>query len=202
MTQPSLLDVALIVAAELKKLGVPHLIGDSTASMLHGEPRLTNDVDFAAVMKPVHVNAFVKALQGPFNADEVLIRDAIRRHGMFNVIHIDSGNKVDVHVLEPDRFQASQLERAVRVRLDPRDEMLVPVASPEDIVLQKLLWHKKSEGASVHQIRDVLGVLKIQRDRLDLAYLKSWARELDLAELLEQVLREAGISGSVTEENP
>ncbi len=193
MSQPSLLDVALIVAAEFKKLGVPHLIGGSTASMLHGEPRLTNDVDFAAVMQPVHVAAFVKALQGPFNADEVLIRDAIRRHGMFNVIHIDSGSKIDVHAMEPDKFQASQLGRAVQVQLNPPNEMRVPVASAEDIVLQKLLWHRKGDGASVHQTRDVLGVLKAQRERLDLGYMRSWARELDLSELLERLLREAQI---------
>ena len=169
MNQPSLLDVALIVAAEFKRFGVPHLVGGSTASMIHGEPRLTNDVDFAAVMKPVHVAAFVEALQGPFHADEILIRDAIRRHGMFNVIHINSANKIDVHAMEPDRFQASQLERAVQVQLNPP--------------------------------RDALGVLKTQRQRLDLAYMRSWARELDLSELLERLLREADIQQPRSEDN-
>jgi len=37
----------------------------------------------------------------------------------------------------------------------------------------------------------VIGVLKVQGDRLDHAYLTHWAAELGVADLLEQVLREA-----------
>ncbi|HUR27807.1 MAG TPA: hypothetical protein VM509_06450, partial [Planctomycetota bacterium] len=99
----------MIVARQLEMLEVPYLIGGSVASMLHGEPRLTNDVDFAAVMKERHVASFIHPLKGPFYVDEVLIRDAIRRRGMFNVIHIATAHKVDVHVMEPDRFQESEL---------------------------------------------------------------------------------------------
>jgi hypothetical protein len=193
MTQPILLEVALIVAKQLEILEVPYLIGGSVASTLHGEPRLTNDVDFAAVMKDRHVAAFVEALKGPFYIDDILIRDAIRRRGMFNVIHIASANKIDVHVMEPDAFQESELSRAVRARLVPDSETQVFVSSPEDTVLQKLLWNRKSGGASERQVRDVIGVLKAQRDKLDVRYLESWAERLDLRAMLERVLREAGI---------
>ena len=193
MSQPRLFEVALIVATEFRILEIPFLIGGSVASLMHGESRLTNDVDFAAVMRDHHVAQFVKALKGPFYADDVLIRDAIRRRGLFNVIHISSASKIDVHVIEPDKFQRSQLERSRRMRLIPEDETRVPIASPEDIVLQKLLWHRKSEGASERQLRDVLGVLKAQREKLDLAYMQSWARELDLTAMLDRLLREAGI---------
>ncbi|MEO6711737.1 MAG: hypothetical protein ABI054_02760 [Planctomycetota bacterium] len=200
MSQPSLLDVALIVAAELRRLGIPHLIGGSVASMLHGEPRLTNDVDFAAVMREPHIAPFVQALRGPFYVDEVLIRDAIQRRGMFNVIHIASANRVDVHVLEPDKFQRGQLERAVQVQLMPHHEIRVPVASAEDTVLQKLYAQREGEGACECQLRDVLGVLKLQGGRLDLAYMRFWARDLQLTENLERLLREAGIERGVTVE--
>jgi hypothetical protein len=192
MTQLVLLEVALIVAKQLQILEVPYVIGGSVASMLHGEPRLTNDVDFAAVMKERHIAPFVKALKGPFYVDDILIRDAIRRRGMFNVIHIASANKIDVHVMEPDEFQKSELARAVRARLMPDSEMQVFVSSPEDTVLQKLLWNRKSGGESERQIRDVIGILKAQRDKLDVGYLQSWAVRLDLRAMLERVLRDAG----------
>jgi hypothetical protein len=194
MSLPGLLDVGLIVARELEQLEVPHLIGGSVASGMHGEPRLTHDVDIAAVMREAHVAPFVSALQGPFYVDDVLIRSAIRRRGIFNVIHIRSSNKVDVHVLEPDAFQRSQLERATRLALRTGDQQLVPVTTPEDIVLQKLLWYRKGDGASDRQLRDVAGVLKLQRERLDLDYMRSWSVELGLAELLEEQLRQAGLT--------
>jgi len=193
MKQPDLWEIAGVVSDELRRLGVPHLVGGSVASMLHGEARLTNDVDFAAVMRDQHVAPLVAALQGPFYVDDVQIRSAIRRRSIFNVIHIRSANKVDVHVLEPSAFEASQLRRAVPAPPGPAGDAGLRIASAEDIVLQKLLWYRKSDGNLDRQLRDVAGVLKLQRERLDLTYMRGWARELDLAELLEEQLRLAGI---------
>ena len=43
------------------------------------------------------------------------------------------------------------------------------------------------------QWRDVLGIIKVQSTRLDLAYLRAMATELELAELLERGLAESGL---------
>jgi hypothetical protein len=193
MSQPGLLDVGLIVAREFDALRVPYLVGGSVASGLHGEPRLTQDVDIAAVMREEHVEPLIEALKGPFYVDDYLMRSAIRRRGIFNVIHIRSANKVDVHVLDPNAFQQSQLDRARRMKLREDDDELVPVTTPEDIVLQKLLWFRKSEGALDRQLRDIAGVLKLQGGGLDLVYMRSWASRLELSELLEAQLRSAGL---------
>jgi hypothetical protein len=64
-------------------------------------------------------------------------------------------------------------------------------AIPEDVVLQKLVLGRGSQPEK--QWRDVLGVLKLQGDRLDFSYLWRWADELGLAEALDQALREAGL---------
>jgi hypothetical protein len=184
MKQPNLWEVASVVADELRRLSVPYVVGGSVASMMHGEARLTNDVDIAAVVREQHVAPLVTAMQGPFYVDAELIRSAIRRRGIFNVIHIRSANKVDVHVLEPTPFEASQLKRDSRIR----------IASAEDIVLQKLLWYRKSEGALERQLRDIAGVLKLQGEKLDLEYMRTWAQQLDLAGLLEEQLLLAGLT--------
>ena len=39
--------------------------------------------------------------------------------------------------------------------------------------------------------RTSLGILKVQADRLDLAYLNQWARELHVEDLLEKAFNEA-----------
>ncbi len=46
---------------------------------------------------------------------------------------------------------------------------------------------------SEKQWNDVLGVLKIQKEALDIGYLRHWAAELNLTELFEQALEDAGM---------
>jgi hypothetical protein len=38
---------------------------------------------------------------------------------------------------------------------------------------------------------DVIGIIKVQGDRLDLIYLKQWAKSLNVLDLLEKALAEA-----------
>jgi len=63
-------------------------------------------------------------------------------------------------------------------------------ASPEDIILHKLVWYKMGDGISRRQWNDIPGVLNQQGDALDLAYLHLWSEDLDVAMLLERALTE------------
>ena len=65
------------------------------------------------------------------------------------------------------------------------------ITSAEDIVLAKLEWYRMGGEISDRQWRDVLGVLKVQGDRLDLDYLHRMAASLDLTELLARAREEA-----------
>jgi hypothetical protein len=47
-------------------------------------------------------------------------------------------------------------------------------ASPEDLILSKLLWHQ--QGGSTRQLDDIESVLRIQQS-LDWDYLRRWATE-------------------------
>ena len=67
-------------------------------------------------------------------------------------------------------------------------------ASPEDTVLAKLEWYRKGGEVSDRQWRDLLGVLKVQGETLDRAYLDHWAGELDVSDLLHRALEEAGLT--------
>lgn len=190
----TMIDVTVTVSHLFERLGVPYLLGGSMASMLHGEPRATRDVDFAAAMRFEHVVPFAAGTRGPFHVDETDIRDAISLQRMFNVIHIRSGTKVDVHVRKLTGFHASEFERARDMRLTRDPESSVRVASAEDIVLQKLAWYRQGDHVSDRQWRDVQGVLKARREELDLPYLKRWAEELGVEDLLDRSLHESGFS--------
>jgi hypothetical protein len=64
-------------------------------------------------------------------------------------------------------------------------------SSPEDTILQKLLWYQMTQKQSAQQWRDILGIFKLQQSELDFAYLQQWANLLQLSEELEQALKES-----------
>src|SRR5438105_4811623 len=90
--------VTLLVTDLLESLGAPYLIGGSVASILHGMVRTTNDADLVSELRLDQVEGFTQGLGGAFYFEPDSIRDAIRRRGCFNVIHLESMFKVDVYL--------------------------------------------------------------------------------------------------------
>jgi hypothetical protein len=176
------------VTAVLEKLSVRYLIGGSLASTLYGMVRTTQDSDIVAELRPEHNGPFVSALQDEFFLDEEMIAEAVAHHASFNIIHRDSMFKVDVFIPRQRPFIQIQLARARMQTLSVEPHIEALFATAEDTVLAKLEWYRLGGEASERQWRDVLGVLKVQAGALDLDYLRRWALELGVADLLERAL--------------
>jgi hypothetical protein len=192
MTTTEPIEVTLAVTGVLERLGVEYLVGGSLATSLHGIPRATLDVDIVADLRMTHLDPFVAALQEAFFVDADMVRDAIRRRATFNILHLATMFKVDVFVAGADDLLAAELARKQRVQVleEPRADVFV--ASPEDMVLQKLIWYRDGGGVSDRQWGDVVGVIKTQGERLDRDYLRLWATRKGIADLLDRVLAETG----------
>jgi hypothetical protein len=72
-------------------------------------------------------------------------------------------------------------------------DLRLRMASAEDTIVTKLEWFEKGGRGSDRQWRDVLGVMKVGRDRLDRALLDRNGRQFGVESLLAQALREAGL---------
>lgn len=192
-TNRELWDALLPVVEALEALGVPHYVGGSVASSVTGVARATLDVDLVAALHAEHAEPMAAALSQHYYVDVEMIRHAIRRCNSFNVIHLASMFKVDVFVPEDTPFARANMHRRIALEV-PEVGRILYFCSPEDIVLHKLLWYRAGSGVSDRQWYDLQGVLRLQAQALDLGYLRQWATELNVAELLNRALEEAGLS--------
>lgn len=192
----SQIDVLLRVAGVLDEMRIPYVVVGSVASSMHGFSRATADADVVADLRPENVAPFHAALKDEFYVDDQAMRRALSLRRMFNLIHLDTVFKVDIYVPKDDEFSRQQFKRARRETLLPGEAGGVYIAAPEDTILAKLQWHRRGGEVSERQLTDVLGVLKVQRERLDLEYLREWAGRLEVSDLLERLLAEAGFGSA------
>ncbi len=124
-----------------------------------------------------------------------MIRGAIASRSCCNVIHLATSFKVDIFVLKGRPYDRAVLGRKEARSIDPESpEIQVFLATPEDTVLAKLEWYRLGDEVSDRQWTDILGILKLQGAGLDLDYMKKWAAELLVGDLLERAVRESSRS--------
>jgi len=173
------------VVAALEALGLAYCIGGSLASSIYGPPRSTNDADLVVALRAEHSAPLVAALDQHFMIDHGTVRRAIAQQRSFNVIDYDTLDKIDIFVMTDRPWSHQQLaRRRLATASDDPDSPALFFASPEDVVLSKLDWYRRGDEVSDRQWLDILNVLAGQSNDLDWPYLRRWASELGVSDLL------------------
>lgn len=184
MTPDPISAVRRVITA-LEALGLAYCIGGSLASSIYGPPRSTNDADLVVALRAEHVAPLVAALDQHFMIDQDSVRRAIAQQRSFNVIDYDTLDKIDIFVMTDRPWSQQQLARRRRATFsDEPDAPALFFASPEDVVLSKLDWYRRGDEISDRQWLDILNVLAGQSNDLDWPYLRRWASELGVSDLL------------------
>ncbi len=186
--EPEALEVAFRVLDVFRQLDVAYHLGGSYASSIHGMPRQTHDVDLVAELDAQRIPALVQALEAEFYVDEQAALRAVANRSSFNLVHLASGVKVDVFVKGESAFDDSEFERRIELQLDESSRRRIFVKSAEDTILRKLHWYRLGGEVSERQWSDARWIVSLQRDRLDLGYLRAWANRLEILDLLERLL--------------
>jgi hypothetical protein len=171
----------------LDKAGIPYMVAGSMSSSVHGRPRATQDARIVIDPRQGQLESLIALLEQDHYVSREAAFDALRHRTMFNVIHLEGGWKADLIILKNRPFNRQEFDR--RCQIDAMGQRFW-VVSPEDIILSKLEWMKGRE--SEVQYSDAFGVAVTQWANLNMEYLRTWAGELGVDDLLVRLLREAG----------
>lgn len=180
-------DVLIKVLDAVEKLNIPYMIVGSFASNYWGRPRNTHDADLVVEILPTKAIGLAKLLEAEFYAPDFVIQEAAERRDHFNVIHFQTGFKVDFWIRKNTAYDQICFQRRFQGTMFDRSVWLT---SAEDIILSKLAWYKISPVLD-RQLQDVLEVYEIQEDDLDQTYLNRWAATLGVADLLDKIREQA-----------
>jgi hypothetical protein len=181
MSQQELLKQVVQV---LTAAGIEYMVTGSLVSSLQGEPRASHDIDLVIDLRAAAIPALTQAFPSPdFYLSEDAIRDALFQKSMFNLLALNTGDKVDFWLLKDDPFDRS---RFARKRTEDVLGLRLTVSTPEDTILVKLVWARES-GGSEKQFTDALRVYEIQRPGIDIGYMQEWARTLGVEDLWQRL---------------
>ncbi|RRR74119.1 MAG: hypothetical protein EI684_07705 [Candidatus Viridilinea halotolerans] len=191
------LALALRLGAILAAQAIPYVIVGSVAAVVHGEYRTTRDIDVVLKLSHDKVAALADGLREDFVFLASDISDALVRlpqaradwqqRASFAAYDKSTGFQLDLYISSGRPFEVAQFQRAQLLVLPGEPSGQLWVASAEDTVLAKLEWYKLAP--SDRQWRDVQAILRVQADTLDREYLRQWAAELHLADLLNWALQ-------------
>jgi len=184
-------DLFLIFTDPLESMGIRYMVGGSVASMVYGEPRLTNDIDIIIDLSPAQAGLICSAFpQTQFYCppEEVIIVESRRlRRGHFNIIDHDTGHKADCYMRGTDPLQDWGLDN--RKWIDLSDNRGIWVSPPEYIIVRKLEYFQ--EGGSQKHIHDISGMLAASAEIIDIDMVNSWITRLHLSAAWQVVRKQA-----------
>jgi len=168
-----------IFVSRLNKLSIPYMITGAVASVIYGEPRLTNDIDLIIDLKEENIERFADAFpREKFYCPprEVIKLEILRsQRGHFNLIHHDTGFKADIYTCGKDELHLWGLRSRKSVTVENDEFWLAPI---EYVILRKLEYYR--EGQSEKHLRDISSILTVSGEQIDFKVLQERIREKSL----------------------
>jgi predicted nucleotidyltransferase len=167
--QPSDLERLLAaLTAEFAQRQLPFMLIGGQAVLLHGSPRLTEDIDItlgadpAALPDLLHACAALGLKPLPLRVDEF-----VQETFVLPVRHEATRLRVDF-IFSSTPYERQAIARAEQVSIGGAS---VPFASAEDLILHKLFAGRPRD------LEDVRGVVRRKGRALDWSYVERWAAE-------------------------
>ena len=165
---PDFEDLLVRLGRALRSHDLPFMLIGGQAVLLHGEPRLTQDIDVTLGASPERLPDVLAACAA--SSLHVLPEDTadfVRDTFVLPASDEITGIRVDL-IFSSTPYEAEAIARAVRVEV--RGEP-VPFATAEDLILHKLFAGRPRD------LEDVRGVVRRKGPELDWEYMRRWGAQ-------------------------
>jgi hypothetical protein len=166
------------LARALRERELPFMLIGGQAVLVHGEPRLTQDIDITLGVPPTRLSDALAACEAaslsPLPQD---VAGFVRDTFVLPAADAETGIRVDL-VFSTTPYEAEAIERAVYIDVGT---VPVPFASAEDLILHKLFAGRPRD------LEDAAGVVRRKGRKLDWQHIRKWAREFSAVPGREQL---------------
>jgi len=173
------------VVDKLHSFNISYMLTGALAINYYGVPRMTHDIDIIVHITSKDIKKIQELFENDFFVSEESIRVALAEGSMFNIIHKDTGYKVDFWILKEDEYSKTAFARRKECQYQ---QTLISITAPEDMIVIKLEWYKMSEIDK--HFTDVLNLFRIQKNYLDIEYIKSWCQKKSLLDLWQKIQKD------------
>ena len=163
-----------------------YFITGSVASIVYGDPRLTNDIDLVIFLIKNDIDKFIRAFSSEnfYCPPSDVINSELEQKtgGHFNLIHHESGFKAVIYLAGSDELQIWAIRNAKEIEFEGS---IIFIAPPEYVIINKLEFYR--EGKSQKHLTDIKGILNNSSELIDFDFLNALIKEKSLIEYWEAV---------------
>ena len=156
------------LTTEFARAGLPFMLIGGQAVLVHGEPRLTEDIDITLGVEPDRLAAVLDACAAlglvPLPRD---ITAFVAETFVLPARHPATAIRVDL-IFSSTAYERQAIARALPVNIAGTD---VPFATVEDLIVHKVF------AARPRDVEDIRGVVRRKGGAIDWNYVEKWARE-------------------------
>ena len=165
---PDFAELISRISRALRSHDLPFMLIGGQAVLLHGQPRLTEDIDITLGVSP---EALPTVLDACHDADLIILPEDPKTFVVdtFVLPGRDPASSIRIDLIFSDLpYERQAIERAVMVDLSG---VPIPFATAEDLGLHKLFSGRPRD------LEDIRGVVTIRGKDLDWDYIEHWALE-------------------------
>ncbi|MBA4317778.1 MAG: hypothetical protein C0412_05200 [Flavobacterium sp.] len=170
----------------LNELGLRYIVTGAAASIMYGEPRLTNDIDIVIEIENKDVDRLIRY----FPPSEyyvppkeiILIEKGRTERGHINLIDNATGFKADIYFVGCNKLSKWALDNFRSYAFSGTSIRLAP---PEYVIVMKLAYHRES-GHQKHLI-DIEAMLSNSSAIIDFVTLNNFIAEQSLEKEWEKI---------------
>lgn len=177
-------EILVTLSKSFNKYKLNYFVSGSLAVSFYGRQRASHDFDFLFEVSKKDQENFLsslKELPADFSYDTESVVSSLSSGVQTNILYIPEGLKIDFWFTSKTPFDRSRFKNKKKVEIF---NQIIYFSSPEDTILIKLDWYKKSQ--SDRHLEDAASVFQIQKN-LDHKYLSLWAKKLNVENYLKQL---------------